>query len=249
MWYSLYSCKYITSFPGVTAVMEDIMKDGRFSHIALDPRFKRIPKLEQKIKIDKRFQSMFKDKRFKINYTVDKRGRPVSHTSKEDLKRYYALSSDEDSESEETKNNSSNASTERCKDTSHIYTSSVKITPFETGEDGSTDGFDNIKSNNTEDAVKQKECSISFRGLKNNELVSKVDQQMWKCDLKRNTGKEVASDKCEENECVADSIKKKLRDLTVDYARGEGLLFSDSSSDDESSETGLIHIFVFQVLL
>jgi len=249
MWYSLYSCKYTTSFPGVRAVMEDIMKDGRFSHITLDPRFKRIPKLEQKIKIDKRFQSMFKDKRFKINYSVDKRGRLVSRTSKEDLKRYYALSSDEDSESEITKNDCSDASTERCKDTSHIYTSSIQINPYETGEDGSTDGLDNITSNNTEDAVKQKECSISFRGIKNNVLVSKVDQQTWKCDLKRSTGNEVVGDTCEENECVPDSIKKKLRDLTVDYARGEGLLFSDSSSDDESLETGLIYIFVFQVLL
>jgi hypothetical protein len=239
MWYSLYSCKSITSLPGVTAVMEDIMKDGRFSHIALDPRFKRI----------QRFQSMFKDKRFKISYAVDKRGRPVSHTSKEDLKRYYALSSDEDSESEVTKNDSSDASTERCKDPSHIYTSSIKVNLYETGEDGSTDGLDNIKSNSTEDAVNQKKCNISFRGLKNNVLLSKVDQQTWKCDLKWNTGNEVASGTCEENECVADSIKKKLRDLTVDYARGEGLLFSDSSSDDESSETGLIHIFVFQVLL
>lgn len=249
MWYSLYSCKYITSFPGVRAAMEDIMKDGRFSHIALDPRFKRIPKLEQKIKIDKRFQSMFKDKRFKINYTVDKRGRPVSHTSKEDLKRYYALSSDEDSESEVTKNDSSDTSTERCNEAGHIYTSSIKINPYETGQGGSTDGLDNIKSNTTEDRVKQKECSVSFRGLKNNVLVSKADQQTWKRDLKWNTGNEIASDTCEENECVADSIKKKLRDLTVDYARGEGLLFSESSSDDESSETGLIHIFVFQVLL
>jgi len=228
--------------------MEDIMKDGRFSHITLDPRFKIIPKLEQKIKIDKRFQSMFKDKRFKINYSVDKRGRPVSHTSKEDLKRYYTLSSDADSESEVTKNDSSDASTERCKDTSHIFTSSIQINPYETGEDGSTDGLDNIKSNTTEDAVKQKEYSISFRGLKNNVLVSKVDQQTWKCDLKRSTGNEV-SDTYKENECVPDSIKKKLRDLTVDYARGEGLLFSGSSSDDESLETGLIHIFVFQVLL
>ena len=228
--------------------MEDIMKDGRFSDIALDPRFKRIPKLEQKIKIDKRFQSMFKDKRFKINYTVDKRGRPISHTSNEDLKRYYAVSSDEYSESEATRNDSSDTSTERYKDRRHTYNFSVKVNPYETGEDGSTGGLDNIKSNSTEDAVKQKECSVNFRGLKNNVLVSKVDQQTWKCDLKRNTGSEVASDTCEENDCVADNIKKKLKDLTVDYARGEGLLFSDSSSDDESSETGLIHIFVFQVL-
>jgi hypothetical protein len=228
--------------------MEDIMKDSRFSHIALDPRFKRIPKLEQKIKIDKRFQSMFKDKTFKINYTVDKRGRPVTHTSNEDLKKYYALSSDEDLESEATKNDSSEASTESYKDTWHIHTSSIKVDPYETGEDG----LDNVENNDAKDEVKHKEHSASFRGLKKNSLESKVDQQTWKRDLKLNTRNEVSSNKddtYEENECVTNSIKKKLRDLTVDYARGEGLLFSDSSSDEESSETGLIHVFVFQVLL
>lgn len=34
---------------------------------------------------------------------------------------------------------------------------------------------------------------------------------------------------------IADSIKSKLQDLTVDYARGELPLLSDSSSDEESS--------------
>ncbi len=33
---------------------------------------------------------------------------------------------------------------------------------------------------------------------------------------------------------VADDVKTKLRDLSVDYARGEGWLFSESSSDDDS---------------
>jgi hypothetical protein len=232
--------------------MEDIMKDSRFSHIALDPRFKRIPKLEQKIKIDKRFQSMFKDKRFKINYTVDKRGRPITRTSNEDLKRYYAISSDEDSESEAIKNDSSEASSERYKDTRHSHTSSVKVSPYETGDHGLPVGLDNVKNHGTKEEEKNNEHSVSFRRLKNNLLASRVDQQTWKHDVKLNTGNEVSSNKddaCEESECVADSIKKKLRDLTVDYARGEGLLFSDSSSDEESSETGLTDIFVFQVSL
>ena len=230
--------------------MEDIMNDSRFSHIALDPRFKRIPKLEQKIKIDKRFQSMFKDKKFKIYYTVDKRGRPVTHTSNEDLKRYYAVSSDEDSES--TKNDSSDACNERYKDARHIHNFSVKVNPYETGENGSPNSVGDIKTIDTEEEAKHKEHTVSLRGLKSNSVVSKVDQQVQKCDSKMSAGNEVPSSRdgtSEENELMPDSIKKKMRDLTVDYARGEGLLFSDSSSDEESSETGLIHIFVFEVSL
>lgn len=73
------------------------MEDERFAHVDLDPKFRRIPKAERKVKIDKRFKSMFKDKQFKIKYTVDKRGRPVNHTSNEDLKRYYELDTDESS--------------------------------------------------------------------------------------------------------------------------------------------------------
>lgn len=82
------------------------MDDERFKHVLSDPKFRRIPKSERKVKIDKRFQSMFKNKNFKVKYTVDKRGRPVKHSSSEDLKRYYELSSEEedssDSEGEES---------------------------------------------------------------------------------------------------------------------------------------------------
>lgn len=73
------------------------MEDERFKHVLSDPKFRRIPKGERKVKIDKRFRSMFKSKNFKVKYTVDKRGRPVKHNSSEDLKRYYELSSEGDS--------------------------------------------------------------------------------------------------------------------------------------------------------
>ncbi|KAG5334439.1 ESF1 protein, partial [Acromyrmex charruanus] len=39
-----------------------------------------------------------------------------------------------------------------------------------------------------------------------------------------------------ENGRLTNEIKEKLRDLTVNYARGEGVLLSDSSSEEESSE-------------
>lgn len=81
--------------------------DDRFSKVKKDPRFWEMPDKERKVKIDKRFQSMFHDKRFKLKYTVDKRGRPVNHSSAEDLKRFYKLSdsdqSDEDEDEEKTK--------------------------------------------------------------------------------------------------------------------------------------------------
>lgn len=75
--------------------------DDRFSKIKKDPRFWEMPIRERKVKIDKRFQSMFHDERFKLKYTVDKRGRPINHTSSEDLKRFYKLSDSEQSDEEE----------------------------------------------------------------------------------------------------------------------------------------------------
>lgn len=51
-----------------------------------------MPEKERKIKIDKRFRAMFHDKKFKLKYTVDKRGRPVNYTSTENLRKFYALS-------------------------------------------------------------------------------------------------------------------------------------------------------------
>ncbi|KAM4750562.1 ESF1 homolog [Anableps anableps] len=73
--------------------------DERFRRVQKDPRFWEMPEKERKVKIDKRFQSMFHDQRFKVKQTVDKRGRPVHHSTAEDLKRFYKLSdSDEDQE-------------------------------------------------------------------------------------------------------------------------------------------------------
>ncbi|NWZ33298.1 ESF1 protein, partial [Brachypodius atriceps] len=71
---------------------QEILSDGRFSRIARDPRFWEMPEKERKVKIDKRFRAMFHDKKFKLSYTVDKRGRPVNYTSTENLRKFYALS-------------------------------------------------------------------------------------------------------------------------------------------------------------
>ncbi|XP_049576400.1 ESF1 homolog isoform X2 [Syngnathus scovelli] len=75
--------------------------DERFSRVKRDPRFWEMPDHQQKISIDKRFTSMFHDERFKIKSTVDKRGRPVQHSTAEDLRRFYQISDDEDEDDDE----------------------------------------------------------------------------------------------------------------------------------------------------
>ncbi|XP_075781743.1 ESF1 homolog [Pelodiscus sinensis] len=79
------------------ASRKELTSDQRFSHVTKDPRFWEMPEKDRKIKIDKRFRAMFHDKKFKLKYTIDKRGRPINHSSTEDLKRFYELS-DSDSD-------------------------------------------------------------------------------------------------------------------------------------------------------
>lgn len=82
---------------------EQIWLDPRFTHLVNDPRFKHLPKSHKKVKIDKRFQPMFENEKFKLKYSVDKRGRKVNSTTSEDLRKYYDLSSESDDEEEEVK--------------------------------------------------------------------------------------------------------------------------------------------------
>ncbi|XP_076971259.1 ESF1 homolog [Tamandua tetradactyla] len=86
------------------ASKQEIMSDQRFTRVTKDPRFWEMPDKDRKVKIDKRFRAMFHDKKFKLNYAVDKRGRPINHSTTEDLKRFYDLSdSDSDLSEEDSK--------------------------------------------------------------------------------------------------------------------------------------------------
>lgn len=165
-----------------------IWTDDRFAHLVKDPRFKLvpfslnlwpqfiwlflyfrgIPRKERKVRIDKRFQSMFEDPKFKVKYTYDKYGRKINKSSTEDLKRFYELKEDDSDEEEDEK-----------------------------------------KAEDVVGAVKPEEESSDDDASSNDEL--------------------------EVNEKLAKKVKKRLKDLDIDYARGEGKLLTDSSSDDESS--------------
>ncbi|XP_053782136.1 ESF1 homolog isoform X2 [Desmodus rotundus] len=86
------------------AFKQEVMSDQRFKRVTKDPRFWEMPEKNRKVKIDKRFRAMFHDKKFKLNYAVDKRGRPINHSTTEDLKRFYDLSdSDSDLSGEDNK--------------------------------------------------------------------------------------------------------------------------------------------------
>ena len=83
----------------------DFKSDSRFAAVAnsYPLRFRQVPKQERKVKIDKRFQGMFTDKRFKLKYSVDKRGRPENQTSGENLKKFYELEEEDKDEEEAIK--------------------------------------------------------------------------------------------------------------------------------------------------
>lgn len=211
--------------------MDHILKDSRFSHISVDPRFKRIPKWERKVKIDKRFQRMFSDSKFKVKYTTDKRGRPTNTSSAEDLKRYYAISTDEeDSESdtgkqEEICEGEEGTSREQkllptvkskkvlksCSENGNISKSSKTLASVST--DGNREKNDTIKS----DCKRGSDVELPERNDSSDDEGINISRRYL----------------------LTEDVKKKLRDLSVDYARGEGTLFTDSSSNEESPGDGM----------
>ncbi|PZC79549.1 hypothetical protein B5X24_HaOG216214 [Helicoverpa armigera] len=165
--------------------MGDILKDDRFTKYLNDPKYRQIPKHERKVKIDKRFQSMFKDEKFKVKYTVDKRGRPVNETSTENLRKYYEVDESEGSSS------SDEDLEEKTENEKH-----------DDSGDSSTPGRF-VKRPQSDDEKDEKEPTFL-----NDKLVrGKLDKK----------------------------VKNRLLDLDIDYARGEGVILTDSSSDEESS--------------
>jgi len=140
--------------------------DKRFAKIGDDPKFRRVPKGDRKVKIDKRFQSIFNDKRFKVKYTIDKRGKPLRASTTDDFKKFYHMSDDEKDDTDSEQNSSDDVTQES-----------------ESEEQTLVEEDDDVESNIIGKTIK--DC--------------------------------------------------RLKDKTVDYARGDGELLSDSSSDDDTS--------------
>ncbi|KAK2707530.1 hypothetical protein QYM36_015291 [Artemia franciscana] len=162
----------------------------------------------------------FQDSKFKIKYQVDKRGRPINLTSEDHLNRYYAMSSsdessdteeEEDQKTKEDKNNKKLSATERKNELS-ITKSEKKKKKL-------------IEKNQEKILVKSKKPQN--KSDKNVKVLNGFKEE-------HSEEQETNSDESEEEKEL--DVKEKLKDLSLDYARGEGILGSDSSDDsDESS--------------
>lgn len=236
--------------------MDEMLKDARFAHIARDPKFRRIPKAERKVKIDHRFKGMFKDEKFTLKYTIDKRGRPVNRTTTEDLRKYYDLSSSED-EDVSVPSTSKKSSEKEVKDTKEKRKDKKSAKEVESKIDSARDSSD--KKNENE---KSQDDSLSSRkdlsGIKTEECSDEAESNESSGSEDESDRKEFSQAELDENEKqlhkrnkdeggkLINKIKEKLKDLVVNYARGEGVLLTDSSSEEESSEaSGKIFIISY----
>ena len=107
--------------------------DPRFSHIQSDPRFKKIKKSNQKVKIDNRFAHMFTDDKFTSVDFLDKRGKKEKEVSKEKLERFYDLEDDDKEDADDA------ASVEGDKETPSASLAAGEVEE-EDSEDEESDG-------------------------------------------------------------------------------------------------------------
>lgn len=206
-------------------IMDTILTDKRFAHITRDPKFKRIPKIGRKIKIDKRFQSMFKDKKFSIKYTIDKRGKRINQTSTENLRKYYELTSSED----EAAAPEASSKTKKARQKGILKRSN--------GE-AENEGVVHQKDDSNE-YISDQDNLISIKSKESTSVDINTDNSSDTTDLDsdlRENEKQLHIKSKDENLKLTDQVKERLQDLSVNYARGEGVLLTDSSSDEESSE-------------
>lgn len=73
--------------------------DSRFAKVFNDPRFMVAPNKVTKVKIDKRFETMFKNKEFNVVAKVDKYGRKINKQDKHALQNYYTSKDDKEGSS------------------------------------------------------------------------------------------------------------------------------------------------------
>merc|ERR1711936_1098193 len=95
---------------------DPIHSDPRFSKLGKERKFLSVSKKHKKVKIDKRFQSLFSNDKFVSKCTVDKRGRPKNLSSKESYEKFYDLeetdtSDDSDDEPKDDEENEEDNST------------------------------------------------------------------------------------------------------------------------------------------
>ncbi|XP_057329046.1 ESF1 homolog [Microplitis mediator] len=248
--------------------MAELLKDPRFADIPKNPKFRGMPKNERKIKIDKRFSSMLKNKEFRVVYTVDKRGRPVNQSSSENLRKYYDLSSEDDTDDDDDDDDDNNDGDNEIDDQVESDNSTKNKKLSKKKESVKADKkikvvekkkvSKNEKINNKK--IKKKTCVKKDETDSSETEIDDIDNDVLGENVDYETNNSSATDddandsNVEKPEVIKNKIDKKkenmkntnaklkskvsekLKDLSVDYARGKGVLLSSSSSEEESSE-------------
>ncbi|XP_071085342.1 ESF1 homolog [Haliotis cracherodii] len=243
--------------------MDDIRKDERFAHIVKDPRFRTMPKNKKRVKIDKRFQSMFTDKKFKLKYSVDKRGRPIQFTTNENLRKYYELSDNDEGDSADEDEGDSDGSDEESKMIAKLQKkveTKSKSTHRKETKAKKTNGTKREQSTSSVKHASTKKKKMSRQPSSEEELdqseeessednlnVSKGNQKkVIRSVNKTDIVDEVSSDddddeddddddSDDESGDLGDSVPKVGAD-EPDYARGEGLIESSTDDDDDDDD-------------
>ena len=222
---SFVSCK-------ICLQMAEMLGDKRFAHIGRDPRFRQMKKQHHKVKIDNRFKGMFTDKRFKVKYMVDKRGRPVQTSSTDHLREYYHLSSSDD----------------EATDGSGDEDEEVRL-----GKEGVN--ADEKKTEKPKEKKKEKRDREKLKVVDRKKKVKGVEIKTKKKNVKDKLDDEIGDDEdvSDEDEMqnkrkiaapkttvVKDSQKQKKKSMTDSYAKRddeEGESSDVSEEDDEDEET------------
>jgi len=206
-----------------------ILKDERFAGILRDPKFKKPRRNERKVRIDKRFESMFKSDAFKVKYSVDKRGRRVSTNTTEDLKRFYDLPSEDERDSSATEDESESNESEQesiSKEPKDSKPNDKRGCRVSTSTTEDSKRFHDLPPEDKSDSSATEDESESNESEQ--ESISKEQKGFPKLNQDED-------DKFRKKQ-ITPQIRAKLKDMKVDYARGEGKLFSESSSDESESE-------------
>ncbi|XP_029994626.1 ESF1 homolog [Sphaeramia orbicularis] len=200
--------------------------DERFARVQKDPRFWEMPERERKIKIDKRFQSMFHDERFKVKYTVDKRGRPINHTSTEDLKRFYKLSDSEDEEDATSKKTDAKKKKKKIKE-GELKTDGAKGEKPERGV--------RVIEEDKDEEQQSEEDDASDLGEDATDISDDDDEEEGSAEEEEGSDMDSGSDEEEESGLDSDDS-----DSGPDLARGKGNIETSSDEDDEEDEVDMI---------
>ncbi|EDO33365.1 predicted protein [Nematostella vectensis] len=186
------------------------MSENRFSRVSRDPRFKKIPRKQRKVKIDSRFERMFTDKSFTTKYFVDKRGAVVGKTSKEDLHQFYDLSDDDQGMSQKTLKEKKTVKEKKRKNVEHIQTQDNDIQ------------HQDFNDKNTKKRTQKSNTGTQLKRKKK--------------ENKSSTPKDIDSD---DNQSKNDDGNKdhvesdaSCDNKEPDFARGEGMFETSSSEDD-----------------